>query len=254
LTAKVAASATIALVILVPAAAAQAPPDLPSIPTLPHTDVERFKMTIHGSQYSFFSFAVTLSPSGDCRFHSEGQISEDWEFARGKAVVMEFTKLPGGLVMLRRVGRPPGDAAFAAPGGVKRQASGFYDFGPDPCGGIRNFGDEPACNEEYKVNSDLRLLWLRGRLTLDRGATRLVENPAEACGEAVGNIHLFTFPYPLVSKQRVNLSKRQIFGHKRGFRLVLKDRFLAPLREPIYEAVEEKLTGESVITLTRVRN
>ena len=49
-------------------------------------------------------------------------------------------------------------------------------------------------------------------------------------------------------------TKRQIFGRKRGFRLRLKDKFLAPLREPIYETVDEQLTGQSDLTLKRLRN
>lgn len=210
-------------------------------------------MTIHGSQFTFFAFSWTL-PSSVCTYHAEGQISEDWEFARGRSVVMEFSKLPGGVVLLRRAGRPPGDAAFAAPGGLKPEANGFYDLGPDPCGGIIQFRDEAACGTEFEVNSDLRLLWSRGRLTLERGGPRAVENPAEACGQTGGAIDLFTNPYPLLAKQRVEFSKKQIFGRKRGFRLVLKDKFLAPLREPVYESVEEKLTGQTVLTLKRLRH
>lgn len=92
---------------------------------------------------------------------------------------------------------------------------------------------------------------------LERGGTRAVENPAATCGRIGGiggNFDLFTWPYPLLAKQRVEFSKKQIFGRKRGFRLVLKDKFLAPLREPVYESVEEKLTGETVLTFKRLRH
>lgn len=212
-------------------------------------------MTIHGSQFTFFAFSWTL-PSSVCTYHTEGQISEDWEFARGRGVVMEFSRLPGGVVLLRRAGRPSGDAAFAAPGGLKREANGFFDLGPGGCGGIIQLRDEAACGVEFEVNSDLRLIWNRGRLTLERGGTRAVENPAEACGQVRqgSSFGLFTWPYPILAKQRVEFSKKQIFGRTRGFRLVLKDKFIAPLREPVYESVEETLKGETVLTLKRLRH
>jgi hypothetical protein len=241
-------------VALTAASVATAQPQPPDIPNIPTTKTARFKMTIHGLQHSFFAFSFTLNPGQHCPLHAEGQISEDWEFARGRGIVLEFVKVPGGLVLFHREDRPLGDAAFAAPGGVKRVANGFYDLGPDACGGQHNFGEEAACGQEFEVNSDLRLLYGKGRLTLDRGSTRQVDNPAQACGEAVGAIDLFTWPYPLLAKQRVDFTKKQIFGHKRAFRLVMKDKFIAPLREPIYESAEEKLNGESVMTLKRLRN
>lgn len=251
--AKAAVAAAVLAVLLASVATAQTqPPNIPNIPDIPTVKTVRFKMTIHGTQSSFFAFSFTLQPGNPCRIHAEGQISEDWEFARGRGVVLEFSKLPGGLVLMKRQGRGLGDAAFAAPGGLKREANGFADAGD--CGGAQNFASEPSCGAEYEVNSDLRLLWSKGRLTLDRGSTRQVENPAAACGETGGAIDLFTWPYPLLSKQRADFSKKQIFGHARGFRLVLKDHFIAPLREPVYESVEEKLTGKSTVTLKRLRN
>jgi hypothetical protein len=240
---------------LATAATAQLPtPNLPDIPDIPGVKTAKFKMTIHGLQHSYFAGSFTLNPGQTCSFHAEGQVSEDWEFARGRGTVLVFTKLPGGLVLMHRAGRPPGDAAFAAPGGLKREANGFYDFGPGGCGGIHNWGDDPDCFEEHPVNSDLRLQYLSGKLVLDRGATQQVENPASGCGEEVGALDLFTFPYPLLAKQKAPFTKRQIFGRKRGFHLKLKDRFLAPLREPVYESVEEKLNGESDLTLKRLKN
>src|SRR5215210_5119895 len=121
-------------------------------------------MTIHGLHHSFFAFSFTLNKGGDCPLHAEGQISEDWEFARGRGTVLIFTNFPGGLVTMRREGRGLGDAAFAAPGGLQRVANGFYDLGPPPCGGQHNFGEEPTCGEEFEVNSDLRLQYLKERL------------------------------------------------------------------------------------------
>jgi hypothetical protein len=159
-------------------------PNLPDIPQPPGLKTVRFKMTIHGSQYSYFAFSFTLEPSNPCRLHAEGQISEDWEFARGQGVILEFSKLPNGFVTLKRHGRNLGDAAFAAPGGLKREANGFADAGE--CGGAQNFADEPTCGEEFEVNSDLRLQYLKGKLILERGGTRRFENPAAKCGETGG--------------------------------------------------------------------
>src|SRR4051812_11732252 len=105
------------------ATAATAQPQPPNIPTdIPGSKTVRFKMTIHGLQHSYFAFSWTLNPGQECPLHAEGQISEDWEFARGKGTVLIFTKFPGGLVTMRREGRGLGDAAFAAPGGLVREA------------------------------------------------------------------------------------------------------------------------------------
>jgi len=223
-----AAAATLAL-----ATAATAQPQPPNIPNdIPTVKTVRFKMTIHGLQHSFFAFSFTLNKGGDCPPHAEGQISEDWEFARGRGTVLIFTKFPGGLVTMRREGRGLGDAAFAAPGGLQRVANGFYDLSPPPCGGSHNFGEEPACGEEFEVNSD----------------------PAAPCGEKFGAIDLFATPFPLLTRQKAAFTKKQIFGRKRGFHLVLKDHFLEPLHEPVYDSVEEKLNGESDVTLKRLKS
>ena len=245
-------AAVLTLALASTATAQPQPPTTPNIPQPPGLETVRFKMTIHGSQYSFFEFSFTINPGNLCRLHAEGQISEDWEFARGRGVILEFSKLPNGFVVLKRHGRGFGDAAFAAPGGLKREANGFADQGE--CGGAVNFADEPTCGEEFQVNSDLRMQYLKGKLILDRGATRQVENPADKCGETGGAIDLFTWPYPLLTKQKADFTKKQIFGKKRGFHLVLKDHFLAPLREPVYESVDEKLTGESDVTLKRLKS
>jgi hypothetical protein len=251
--AKTATAAAALTVLLVTVATAQ--PQPPNIPNIPGTQTERFRMTINGGQHSYFAFSFTLNPDHQCRFHAEAQISEHWEFARGRGVVIEFQKLPGGLVLMHRADRPLGDTAFAAPGTLVREVNGFYDLGPPPCGGTHNFAEEPTCFEEFRVNSDLRLQYTprRARLSLDRGATRQVENPAEKCGTAIGGaIDLFTWPYPLLSKQWIGLTKKQIFGRQRALKLELKDHFIAPLREPVYETVEEKLNGESVVRLKRL--
>jgi hypothetical protein len=253
---KLAAAAAVALVTLASTAAAQAPPDVPNIPDIPGGKTAKFKMTVHGMQHSFFAFSWTPHYGG-CSVHAEGQLSEDWEFARGQGVVLEFTKLPGGLVLLKRQGRGLGDAAFAATGGVVREANGFFDYGPEQgCGGQRSLVDPDVCGQEFKVNSDLRLSWRKGRLTLER-ATRNPKNPAAGCGNVNGsafNFELFTYRFPVLDKQRADFSKTQIFGHKRGFKLEMKDHFLEPLHEPVYESVDEKTNGESTLTLKRLRN
>jgi hypothetical protein len=252
--AKAAATAVVATLALATAATAQPqPPNLPN--NLPTVKTARFKMTIHGLQHSFFAFSFTLNKGESCPVHAEGQISEDWEFARGRGTILVFTKLPGGLVLMRREGRGLGDAAFAAPGGLVREANGFYDFGPYPCvGGSHNFGEEPTCNQEFEVNSDLRLQYVKGNLVLSRGATRQVENPAAPCGEKFGAIDLFATPFPLLTKQKAEFTKKQIFGKRRGFHLKLKAHFLEPQHEPVYESADEKLNGESDLTLKRLKN
>jgi hypothetical protein len=254
LSTKVAAPIVLSLA-LAAAAAAQSPPQPPNIPNdIPTVKTARFKMTIHGMQHSFFAFSFTLNKGGGCPAHAEGQISEDWEFARGKGTVLVFTKFPGGLVTMRRQGRGLGDAAFAAPGGLVREANGFFDLGPYPCGGSHNFGEEPACGQEFEVNSDLRLQYLKGSLVLQRGSTRQVDNPAAPCGEKFGAIDLFTTPFPLLTKQKAEFTKKQIFGKRRGFHLKLKARFLEPEHEPVYDSADEKLNGESDVTLKRLKN
>jgi hypothetical protein len=254
--AKVAALAAIAGLTAASVATAQPqPPNLPDIPDIPTSKLARFKMTIHGLQHSYFAFSFTLNKGEECPVHSEGQISEHWEFARGRGTILVFTKLPSGLVLMRREGRALGDAAFAAPGSLIRDANGFYDFGPPPCvGGSHNFREEPTCNEEFEVNSDLRLQYLKGKLVLQRGATRQVENPAAPCGEKFGSIDLFDTPFPLLTKQRAEFTKKQIFGKRRGFHLKLKAQFLEPHREPVYEFADERLNGESDLTLKRLKN
>lgn len=251
--AKTALLTTVLTLALATAVTAQAPQP-PNIPDIPGAKTVRFKMTIDGQQHSYFAFSFTLNPGQECPFHAEGQISETWDYARGRGTVLEFTKLPGGLVTMRREGRGLGDAAFAAPGTLQRVANGFFDMGPGACGGQHNFNEEPTCGEKFKVNSDLRLQYLKGKLVLERGSTRTVENPASPCGQQGGAIDLFTWPYPLLEKQRAEFTKKQIFGKKRGFSLRLKDKFLEPLREPIYETVDERLTGQSDLTLKRLRN
>lgn len=79
-------------------------------------------MTIRGHQLTHFDFRWTSGNS--CGQHAEGDLTELWKYARGRAVVMEFSKFGPGAILLRRVGRMQGDSAFAAPGTVIRHAAG----------------------------------------------------------------------------------------------------------------------------------
>jgi hypothetical protein len=249
---KVAAAAGIAVVMLAPAAGAQSPP--PNIPTPPGAEVARFKMTIDGAQRSHYQFSWTPAASG-CSRHAEGTITEDWTFNRGKGVVMEFAKFPGGHVVVQRRGRF-GDASFAAPGRLQRDATGFFDLGGEPgCGGTLSLVSG-TCGKRFSVPSDLRFLWNGKRLTLDRASTRELENPAEECGNPNGalSFDLFTAPYPLVSKQKGALTKRAIFGRRRALKVDLRDKFLPPLEENSEVTSSENLIGHSTVTLKRLPN
>jgi hypothetical protein len=249
---KAMASAAVALVTVASAATAQTPPT--NIPTPPGADVARFQMTIHGTQFANYRFSWTPAPSG-CSRHSEGTLREQWQWARGKSVVMEFMKFPGGHVIVQRHGRF-GDASFAAPGSLERHATGFYDFGGEPgCGGTYSLVSG-TCEKLFKVQSDLRFFWNGRKLTLDRAGTRLRKNPAADCGNPNGALNFtgLTFPYPLVSKQKGALTKREIFGHQRGIAVNLQNHFLEPLEPNPEVNKSEHVNGRSTVTLKRLRD
>ena len=226
-----------------------------SIPAPPTTDVARFKMTIDGYQVERYQFVWTPAPSG-CSRHAEGLVTEHWRFQRGRGLEVDFAKLPGGLVVVQRHGRF-GDASFAAPGTLRRHASGYFDSGGEPgCGGVHPL-DQTTCDHTYKVQSDLRFIWKTNKLTLDRAATKLLTNPADSCGsldDSSTTIALFSFPYPLFSKQKDALTKKQIFGHKHALRLVLKDHFLEPVEPNPEVNSSEHLNGLSEVTLERMKD
>ena len=259
MTTKVAAAAVTAVVTLASQAGAQAPPtppNLPNLPNLPTLDVARFQMTIQGFQTSNFEFEWI--PGNPCGQHAKGGLTELWRYARGKAVVMEFSKLGPGAIILRRVGRPPGDSAFAAPGSLTRQANGFFDRGALPgCGGWASLVG-PKCGQEFPVQSDLRLAWARGgRLTLERSGVKVRANPAYDCGraEAVLNFDELPMSYPNLYRQRTALPARKIFGNSRGFRLVLKDKFLPGVpASQNWTTSSEKLQGQTTLTFKRLRD
>lgn len=240
------------MVTLASTAAAQTPPGLPD---LPQGEIERFQMTIRGLQSNEFKFSWT--PGNACGWHAEGTLGEHWEYARGKSVVMEFTRLSPRVILMRRAGRPPGDAAFAAPGHITREASGFFDMGAAPgCGGMHSFVS-PECGKRFPVKSDLRLLWFNGKLTLERSGNKPRKNPAKLCGAPGGilNFEGISNPYPLFHKQTTKLPARRIFGRSRGFKLDLTAKFLEQFRDKSeWPNSSESLRGNTQLTFKRLRN
>jgi len=96
-------------------------------------------------------------PGNACGQQADATLVEHWNYARGKAVVMEFSKIGPRAILLRRKGRPPGDAAFAAPGDLTRHATGYFDMGTFPgCGGWHSLIG-PDCDQRYKVQSEMHL-------------------------------------------------------------------------------------------------
>jgi hypothetical protein len=248
---QAAAAAAVVLVAFASQAAAQAP-EQPTLPDIPTTDVARFKMTIDGLQRGEFSHSWT--PGNACNWHSEGTLVEQWEFQRGKAVVMEFSRLAPRVILLRRAGRPAGDSAFAAPGFVTREGTGFFDMGPEGCGGMHSLVS-PDCGKRFPVKSDLRLLWLSGKLRLERSGATFRANPAEDCGTPDGalNFNGLTAPYPILNKQIGKLTAAQIFGKRRGLKVKLKAKFIEPLRDRSeWPNAHETLTGLTHLTFKRL--
>ena len=140
---------------------------------------------------------------------------------------MEFSKIGPRAILLRRKGRPPGDAAFAAPGDLTRHATGYFDMGTFPgCGGWHSLIG-PDCDQRYKVQSEMHLAWFNGKLDLEKGGHQLFDNPAGHCGNVDGVLNFDELPaeYPALLKQRAALTAKQIFGNNRGFKLALKDRY-----------------------------
>ncbi len=104
-----------------------------------------------------------MSNPGSCSVHSEGRLTEDWKFARGRGVVLEFRRIKGThTVFLQRKGHPAGDVSFATPGTVIRTASGFWDeMGPAPCRGHHEFS-VADCDTKLPAKADMFFIWARG--------------------------------------------------------------------------------------------
>jgi hypothetical protein len=236
------------------AASAQSPPNI-DFGNLPNSEVERFKVTLNGSQGSTFNFSVDMANPGGCSVHSEGRLTENWEFERGKGVVIQFRRIKGTrTVFLQRQGHPPGDVSFATPGTVIRTASGFWEeLGPPPCRGRQEFS-VADCGREIPAKSDQRFHWGRGKLTMESTSKSILrKNPARACGSGADNIDGLTNEYPFLSKQKGKLSLQQVFGKRKHIVVPMKaNNLLTPHREGMYMREDETFGGSARLVLSRV--
>jgi hypothetical protein len=237
-------------------AGAQAPPDI-TIPQLPGSEVERFKVTLNGSQGSTFTFALDVANQGiGCALHSEGRLTEDWKFARGKGVVVEFRRLKGTrTVFLQRRGHPPGDVSFATPGTVERTASGYWhEMGPPPCQGRRDFSVE-NCGEKLRAKADARFIWAKGKLTIEpTSKSTQRRNPAEACGSGADNIDGLSWEHPFLAKQKGKLTAKQVFGKRKHLVVRMSaGQPLQQLREGMYIREQESFGGDTRLVLSRMK-
>ena len=237
------------------AAAAQTPPAI-DLPDLPKTEVERFKVTLNGSQGSTFNFSVDMANPGGCSVHSEGRLTEDWKFERGRGVVLQFKRIKGTrTVFLQRQGHPAGDVSLATPGTVIRTASGFWDeFGATGCRGRHDFS-VADCGEKLKAKADMRFIWARsGKLTMEPTAKSIQrKNPAQACGSGVDNIDGLSWEYPYLSKQKGTLPASKIFGKRKHLVVEMEaGKLLTPHREGLYLREDEVFGGSARLVLSRV--
>jgi hypothetical protein len=255
--AKTLTAAAVALLVLAGTAMAYTPPQAPdiNIPNLPNQEVERFKVTLNGSQGSTFSFAVDM-PDAGCSVHGEGRVTEDWKFARGKGVVLEFRRIKGTrTVFLQRRGHPPGDVSFATPGTVLRTASGFWDeLGPAPCSGHHEFS-VADCDRKIRAPADMFFIWTRsGKLTMEPTSKSIQKkNPAAACGSGNDNIDGLSWEYPFLAKQKGKLTAKQVFGKKKHIVVPLDAGHpIMPLRQGSFIVEKEQFGGDSRLVLSRL--
>jgi hypothetical protein len=252
---RLVAPAAVSLV-LVGAAVAAATPQPPPIhiPNLPNQEVERFKVTLNGSQGSTFTFALDLPPGG-CSVHSEGRLTEDWKFARGRGVIVEFRRIKGThTVFLERKGHPPGDVSFATPGTVIRTASGFWDeLGPAPCSGHHEFS-VTDCDRKIPAKADMRFIWAEGKLTMEpTSKSTQRKNPAAACGSGNDNIDGLSWEYPFLAKQKGKLSAREVFGKRKHLVVPLSAGHpYMPLRQGSFIVEKEQFGGDGRLVLSRL--
>jgi hypothetical protein len=227
-----AALAATALLMLVGTAAAQAPPQIPNIPSLGNPDDSAtFRVVVEGVQSAgvskFFSRRY-----GPCTYEVSVDAAEQWRFLRGKGTTFVFERI-GRAVFLRRRGRSlNADLTFAARGTLRRHATGGYnETGGPGCRGAFPVSQE-ACDEDHKVGSPLALFW-NGRGKLEVTNTRKnafpqlddSDNPAGKCGSDSTDVtdSLFGYRYPYLLKVGVGtgrsgkgrLSSKLIFGRRR---------------------------------------
>jgi hypothetical protein len=247
--------AVLLLVLLCAAAAAQTPPPIPT-PNF-KSEVARFKVTLNGSQGSTFNFSVDMANPGGCSVHSEGRLTEDWKFERGKGVIIQFRRIEGTrTVFLQRRGHPAGDVSLATPGTVERTASGFWDeFGGAACRGRRDF-IVTDCGKKLKAKADVQLFWGKGKMTMEPTSKSIQrKNPAAACGSGNDNIDGLSHEYPFLEKQKGKLSAKQVFGKRRHIVIQMKaGRLLTPHREGMYIREQETFGGSARLVLSRLRD
>ena len=212
----------------------------------------KFKVTISGGQRDSTQFFRAPIVDG-CSLHLEGSLLEGWAFQRNTSVTMEFTKY-GSTVLMQRTGRQAGDTAFATKGQLRREATGFFKI--MSATGCLTFNlPQPACFKTVSAPLDMRLDYLKGRITLaGSGPSASVKNPLEQCGlmqQDSGSFDHLSNPYPHLHKQKGSLSARQIFGKKKRLRVVLKPKFLAPADAGGFTSFTEKLVGDSTLELVR---
>lgn len=257
-TISVAATIAALPLLLASSAGAQTPPSPP--PGFPDFElpgkVERFQLTVRGTQLEDIAFKWNPTPGTPCPLYAEGTLREFREYARGKAVVMEFRTLAGRMIV-QRANRGPGDGAFAAPGTVTRLATGFLQ-GPSANACPTFPFDQTDCAKAMPAKSDLALGYRKGRLTLkESGPAAGDPNPVEKCGSAVQPAVNFggelSSSYPFLNVQSAALSRKQIFRSNRNIKLTLKAKFLEPADSTSgFTEFTGKLVGSTVVTLKRL--
>lgn len=254
---KVALVALAFLVLAAVPAGAQTPlPPLPTLPPgLPKAETARFAVTVRGYQSDLLRFDFDAVEGLDCSIEGRGELSEQWHFERGKGVVLTFTKLGPGAVVLQRAGRGLGDSAFAAPGDVERRANGSIDNrAPIDC--VSFPLATRACNQVRKVRPDLDLSWAKGKLELTSSSTENTQpNPLRGCGLAGGfDFDIFSYRFPGLLKQKGALPMKRIFDSKRNLKVELKPRFLESAEVPPgYNDLSETVSGSTTVTLRRLK-
>jgi hypothetical protein len=243
----------LSLVLAAPAAA-QAPqlPDI-DLPNLPKPDdVARFRMTITGGQTTSLSFTFA-PPAGACTEVTTGTISETWNYARGKAVIVKFRRY-GKNVFMDREGRKLGDLAFGTTGTVIRNAEGSINrTGHPSCAFYKALYETPDCDKLFKVTRNMHFAYQRGVISVE-GANQssLPRNPAEACTYE-HDVLSPEFPYTIPVKGR--LPRQRIFGAKKGIKMELKGRSVPVLSTMPYTTIHDSRGNATLeFTLTRLPN
>jgi len=245
------ASTLLALAAVAPAAQAQKPPRIPSfdtpiLPNLPKPDdTVKYKFTLSGSQNISLGFRFDAS-SPNCRNEQSGEITENWDYKRGKGVVMVFKRY-GKNVLLNRQGRKTGDAAFGTTGHLVRIADGSRNT----CtGGYQKIFQDPTCNRNFNVPRDLRFAYQKGKLIVEASG-RTYPNPTEPCTKEADVI---THEYPTFLRATSAVTRRSLFGRKKGFKLKFKaPKQVAPFPAPYTTITRFSATNEFELTLTRIR-